>query len=301
VSTVNDSLPPALTVGLPVRNGHAVLRRCIESVLSQDFADLELVVSDNVSDDGTGDLLDEYVRSDSRVMVNRNETNIGLHENLNRALGLSRGKYFRWISADDWLEPGCLTACVEALETHPEAIGVSTWFTIHTPDGGSRYEEYAGEFPTSQDPATRFDRMLWFFHAGDAKYDPIYSMYRRDALMRSGRLRTSEQTDWLLSGELALMGPIHHIARRLSNRSRSYEAVLDRKGFRRRLDPVHGEGLKSSARRLQRDLGALVAAADLDEDQRRRCRMSLRRLWVRDVASRTRANLFTVRQRMRMR
>lgn len=298
---MTDPSRPTLSVGLAVRNGEHVLQRCIDSILSQDFADLELIVSDNASDDGTSDLLATYARTDDRVRLSRNQRNIGLHENLNRVLDLSRGTYFRWISADDWLEPGCLSACVEALEAHADAIGVTTWFTIHTTGGSVRYEEYPGEFPTSQDPATRFDRMLWFFHAGDTKYDPIYGMYRRDALMNSARLRPSERTDWLLCSELALMGPIHHVAQRLANRTRSYAVVLDRAAFRRRLDPLNGELLKTSARRLNRDLDALVAAADLTEEQRRRCRRSLRRFWVRDVASRNRANLSAARQRLRMR
>ena len=298
---MSDGPPPMLTVGLPVRNGERVLRRCIDSVLSQDFADLELVVCDNASDDRTADLLAEYAHADPRVRVTRNDANIGLHENLNRVLDLARGTYFRWISADDWLEPGCLSACVDVLRRHGEAIGVATYFTIHTPDGRSRYEEYPGAFPMSPDPAARFDRMLWFFHAGDAKYDPIYSMYRREALMRTARLRPSERTDWLLAGELALMGPIEHVPRRLANRSRSYAVVLDEAAFRRRLDPVHGDRLKVSTRRMRRDLDALVTAADLTEDQRRRCRRSLRRFWVRDVVSRNRARLSAARHRMRMR
>ena len=49
---------PALSVGLAVRNARDVLGRCIESVLSQDFTDLELVICDNVSDDGTITMLE---------------------------------------------------------------------------------------------------------------------------------------------------------------------------------------------------------------------------------------------------
>ena len=48
---------PAVSIGLAVRNGRPEITRCIESVLSQDFADLELVISDNVSDDGTIEIL----------------------------------------------------------------------------------------------------------------------------------------------------------------------------------------------------------------------------------------------------
>lgn len=286
-----------VSVGLAVRNGLHVLRRCIDSVLSQDFTDLELVVSDNVSDDGTPELLAEYARADPRVRLSANPENIGSHENMNRVLEQSRGTFFRWISADDWLEPGCLSACVRALEERDDAIGATTYFTVHA-DGVSRYEEYRGEFPTSEDPARRFERMLWFFHAGDAKYDPIYGMYRRDALMRSRRLRPSEQTDWLLCAELALMAPILHVDRRLANRTRSYPAAPDRAAFRRRLDPARATGLESSARRLHHDLLALVTEADLSEAQRRRCKRALRRFWVRDVISRGRSRAATARHRV---
>jgi glycosyltransferase involved in cell wall biosynthesis len=290
--------PPTVSVGLAVRNGVGVIERCIESVLSQDFTDLELVISDNASDDGTRRLLEEYARADRRIRPMANEINIGSHENMNRVLDLARGEFFRWISADDWLEPGCLSACVSPLRASPDAIGATTYFTIHTVDGFTRYEEYQGEFPTSSDPARRFERMLWFFHAGDAKYDPIYGLYRRDALMRSHRLRASEQTDWLLCAELALMGPIIQVKRRLANRTRAYPVNIDRAAFRRRLDSVRGEELKSSMQRLHHDLLGLVLAADLTEEQVRRCKRAVLRLSVREIARRGRAQVSQARHRL---
>jgi glycosyltransferase involved in cell wall biosynthesis len=280
-----------------VRNGVDLVGRCIESVLSQDFTDLELVVCDNASDDGTSALLEEYARADPRIRPSINAVNIGSQENMNRVLELSHGEFFRWISADDWLEPGCLSACIDALRGPPDAIGVTTYFTIHT-DGSTRYEEYEGEFPTSPDPARRFERMLWFFHAGDAKYDPIYGIYRRDALMRSHRLRASEQTDWLLCAELALMGPILHVDKRLANRTRRYRVDQDRAKWRRRLDSGRGEDLKSSPRRLHRDLLALVQEADLTEEQVRRCKRALLRFSVKDVLFRGHGPVSRARHRI---
>ena len=288
---------PALSIGLAVRNGKDVVGRCIESVLAQDFTDFELVICDNVSDDGTVALLEEYARSDSRIAVHLNEANIGSHENMNRVLALSSGTLFRWISADDWLEPGCLSACAAALERHPDAVGVTTWFTIHTEDGSTRFEEYRGEFPESPDPVRRLERMLWFFHAGDAKYDPIYGMYRREALLRSHRLRPSERTDWLLSVELALLGPIVHVHERLADRMRSYPLGIDRAAFRRRLDPVRGERLKTSPRRLHRELYALAVSADLTPAQLRRARRALRRFWIKEVVSQARSRAADTRAR----
>ena len=124
-----------------------VVGRCIESVVSQDFTDLELVISDNASDDGTSTLLPEYARADRRVRTSVNEMNIGLHENMNRVLEFSRGEFFRWISADDWLEPGCLSACVRGLRAREDAIGVTTYFTIHTVGRGDQVRGVPGGIP----------------------------------------------------------------------------------------------------------------------------------------------------------
>jgi glycosyltransferase involved in cell wall biosynthesis len=289
---------PALSIGLAVRNGRNVIERCIESILSQDFTDLELVICDNASDDGTIQMLDDYARLDQRIRLSANQLNIGSHENMRRVLEASRGTYFRWISADDWLEPRCLSTCVRALESRPDAIGVTTWFTIHTPDGPPRYEEYRGEYPTSPDPSRRFQRMLWFFHAGDAKYDPIYGMYRRNCLMRSHSLRPSERTDWLLSAELALLGPIIHVYERLANRTSFYPRGIDRAAFRRRLDPIRAEQLRTSPRRLYRELYALAVSADLSEAQLRRCKWTLRRFWIKEAIRTARSRVSDTRHRM---
>jgi glycosyltransferase involved in cell wall biosynthesis len=275
---------PTLSIGLAVRDGRDTVGRCIESVLSQDFADLELIVSDNASDDETIEIVESYARMDRRVRLSVNPVNIGSHENMNRVLAAAGGTYFRWISADDWLEPGCLSACVQVLESQPDAIGVTSWFTIHTAEGLTRYEEYGGEFPSSPDPARRFERMLWFFHAGDAKYDPIYGVYRRERLVRSHRIRPVERTDWLLCAELALMGPIVNVHERLAHRTRDYPVGRQRMALRRRLDPVRARQLPTSPQRLARELFALAAGAELREEQLRRCRRALRLFWAREVA-----------------
>jgi glycosyltransferase involved in cell wall biosynthesis len=289
---------PAVSVGLAVRSAEHVVGPCIESVLAQDFTDLELVVCDNVSDDGTVSVVQGYARTDPRIRLSVNETNVGSQANMNRVFDLARGEFFRWISSDDWLEPGYLSTCLAALEESDRSIGVTTYFTIHTAEGSSRYEEYTGEFPTSADPARRFERMLWFFQAGDAKYDPIYGLYRRAALARTPRLRASEQADWLLCAQLALMGPIAHVKQRLAHRTRSYSLEPDLVAWRRRLDAVHAEELRSSWRRLHRDLLDLALSASLTDEQVRRCKRALRRFMVKEAVRRGRQSTIRTRDRL---
>ncbi len=82
---------PELSVGLAVRNAEGTIERCVQSILDQDFTDLELVVSDNASDDATVTVLQEYAQADTRLRLTVNHANIGSHENMNRVLDLSRG------------------------------------------------------------------------------------------------------------------------------------------------------------------------------------------------------------------
>jgi glycosyltransferase involved in cell wall biosynthesis len=289
---------PQLSIGLAVRNGQDSIGRCIESILQQNFADFELVVSDNASDDRTVETVAAYARTDHRVRLNVNAFNIGLHENMNRVLRLSRGTFFRWISADDWLEEGYLSACARALKANPDAVGVTTGFTIHTPAGGTRYEDFHGEFPSSSDPSRRFERMLWFYHAGDAKYDPSYGMYRRICLAETELLRPSERTDWLLCAELALKGPIIHLADRLSNRTRPPHLGDSRAARRRRLDPVRAEALKSPPGRVYRDLLDIAMAANLAPSQLRHCRTVLRRFLAKQLVYVARYRLANARYQL---
>jgi hypothetical protein len=291
--------PPTLSIGLAVRNGRQIVSQCIDSVLSQDFTDLELVICDNVSDDGTIDLLQHYARTDRRIRFTANPVNIGIHENMRRVLDLSRGTFFRWISSDDWLEPNCLSTCIRALNERVDAVGATTWFTIHALEGTTRFEEFSGEFPDSSDPAERFERMLWFFHAGDAKYDPIYGVYRRAHLVRCHFPYPSERTDWLAAAELALVGPIINVNERLANRTRDYVRGGDPVAFRRRLDPRLGEQLKTSASKLRHELYELAASANLSEAQLHRCKRALRRFWVKEEVRQARMQLSNLRRRIR--
>ena len=266
---------PTLSIGLAVRNGRDVIERCINSILSQDFTDFELIVCDNVSDDGTVDILKRYADSDARIKLHLNPVNIGSHENMKFALHLARGLLFRFISADDWLEPGCLSACVRALERDPEAVGVTTWFTLHMPDGSTKPAEFRNLFPTERAPERRFSRMVWVCHGAKALYDPVYGMYRRQRLLRCHPLRPSERTDWLLTVELALEGRILNIEQHLANRSITSQVGRDRVAFRRRLDPIRGELIRTSPRRLYRQMSAIALSADLTNAQLRRCQPAL--------------------------
>jgi len=92
---------PKVSIGLPVYNGERFIRRAIESVLSQTFIDLELVISDNASTDDTQKICEQYSANDSRVRYVRQTTNLGRIQNYFVVLQISSGLYFAWLAHDD--------------------------------------------------------------------------------------------------------------------------------------------------------------------------------------------------------
>jgi glycosyltransferase involved in cell wall biosynthesis len=100
----------------------------MESVLSQTFADFRLVVSDNASDDDTGEVVASF--ADSRVDYRRCDENIGMVANFNRLIGLAETELFVLLPDDDLLYPDHLGSVVEALDSRPEVGVVHTAFDL---------------------------------------------------------------------------------------------------------------------------------------------------------------------------
>lgn len=112
---------PKVTVLMPTYNVAPYVKEAVESVLRQMYQDFELLVIDDCSTDGTLDI----VRSikDQRIRVVRNDSNLGLADNLNRGLSLITTELVARMDGDDIAEPNWLEEEVAVLDKHPE-IGV---------------------------------------------------------------------------------------------------------------------------------------------------------------------------------
>jgi hypothetical protein len=112
---------PAISVLLPTWNAISFLPAAVESILTQTFDDLELVIVDDASDDATPDYLASI--SDPRVRVLRNQTNLGVTESLNHGLDACIGCCIARMDADDIAEPDRLAAQFALLEANAE-VGI---------------------------------------------------------------------------------------------------------------------------------------------------------------------------------
>jgi glycosyltransferase involved in cell wall biosynthesis len=121
INTLN-SKKPLVSVGIPVFNGEKNLARALDSILNQSYSNLEIIVSDNASNDGTRGICEEYVRRDSRIRYIRQNKNIGAPRNWNAVVHEASGVYFKWASANDYCAPTMIEKCVEVLNGDPGVV-----------------------------------------------------------------------------------------------------------------------------------------------------------------------------------
>ena len=113
---------PVVSVIIPVHNRPEGLRRAMESVSSQAFDELELIVVDDASDDGTPDVIAAF--DGPRVRGIRLDRNSGVAEARNRGIAAARGRYVAFLDSDDAWLPGKLAAQVAALDAAPPSVAL---------------------------------------------------------------------------------------------------------------------------------------------------------------------------------
>jgi len=199
----NDSRRPLVSVVLPVYNGEQFLPKAIETVLTQTFDDLELIISDNASTDTTAEIAAHYVRIDQRVRYLRHAQNLGVDRNWTFAALQARGKYLKWLSSSDYLAPNLLANCVDRLNADRSAVlCFPATQQIDTNDRLLRAVSHDFEV-VSTDPIERFFRVVSNLQVNSPM---IAGLIRRDAVFATLPLGNYPSADLVLTAKLSLHG-----------------------------------------------------------------------------------------------
>ena len=198
---------PLVSVGVPVYNGEDYLRQALDALLAQDLDDFEVIVCDNASTDSTPEIAEEYAAADRRFRYHRNQRNLGLSGNFNKAFELSRGKYFKWAAHDDLHPPQMLRVTTTVLERDPAAVICASAVAIMDLDGEVFEEWHPSVDLRSPPPHVRFHRLMWTLE----ETHPLFAVMRSDALRRTPLYRPFVGGDRVLLAQMALMGPIWQV------------------------------------------------------------------------------------------
>ena len=121
---------PLVSVVTPFHDSAEDLEECIKSVLAQDYGNIEYILVDNESADGSGEIARRFAAIDDRVRFATTDELLPQVDNYNFALTLisRESKYVKICQADDWLFPSCVSEMVASFEAQDTTVLVSAYF-----------------------------------------------------------------------------------------------------------------------------------------------------------------------------
>ncbi len=124
-----EAYRPQVSIIVPVFNAKASLRRCVDSILGQEFQDFELILVDDGSSDGSGAICDAYRIQDRRVQTVHKE-NSGVSDARNLAIALARGEYLQFADSDDWITPDATRLMVRAAREYNCDLVITDFYRV---------------------------------------------------------------------------------------------------------------------------------------------------------------------------
>ncbi|MDE3236840.1 MAG: glycosyltransferase family 2 protein [Bacteroidota bacterium] len=116
---------PLISVVIATYNGEKFLSRQIESVLQQTYRNLEIIITDDASTDGTWNCIQEYTHKDQRIQALRSEKNLGYVKNFEKGIRFSKGEYIAICDQDDIWHAEKISKLFAAIQHHSLAFSDS--------------------------------------------------------------------------------------------------------------------------------------------------------------------------------
>jgi glycosyltransferase involved in cell wall biosynthesis len=163
-------------------NRELLIRQAIDSVINSTYKNFELIIVDDCSSDRTVEIARSYEAKDNRVRVFVNDFNLGDYPNRNRAASFARGKYIKYVDADDYIYPNGLEILVSQMEKFPQAsVGL---FSLQ--------QNPKMPFPILLNPRQAYEYN--FFGLGLFHKAPLSAIFRADAFHAVGGFMPDRMT-----------------------------------------------------------------------------------------------------------
>ncbi len=191
---------PLVTIGMPIYNEEHYLQSAIDSLLAQDYENIQILISDNASTDSSAAIGVRAAAEDARVHYSCADENIGSAANFCRVADMAEGKYFMWAAGHDEWAPDLISTSVIALEQNAGAsIAVAASYWIDA--SGERLDRDT-DYPDtrSQGLIGRFLTVFW------GNMHPVLSLMRTDHLRRTKSMQSFAGADLVLLSDMVLQG-----------------------------------------------------------------------------------------------
>lgn len=215
---------PLVSVVVPFYNHESFVEETLDSVVNQDYPNMQILVSDDCSRDGTGVALEKYAEKyPTLISVKIHEKNQGIAGSVNFLLSRCRGKYVAFLGGDDQMKPGRIRAQVEYMEADPD---ISLCYTNAEVFDGKTGEVLSLHNVPGINPPVEGDGSQLFL--GNIICSPS-TMVRRDKIPAGGfDDKLPVLNDWFFFIEVSMAGRIGYIDRILT-RYRRHEGNTSRR------------------------------------------------------------------------
>lgn len=171
---------PLISVIVPVYKVEPYLRRCVDSILSQTYTNLEIILVDDGSPDKCPAICDEYAKTDKRVKVIHKE-NGGLSDARNVGMAAASGEYLIFVDSDDWLENNAVETLSGLSRKYDAQIVIGGMQRVE--DGTDRIIKSDADGSSKEIVMSNIQAMEDFFENGCAAWARLYRKEIHDKIL----------------------------------------------------------------------------------------------------------------------
>jgi len=171
--------PEKVSIIMPAFNAKDTIGEAIESALNGTHQNIEILVIDDGSTDGTENTVTEMAQKDQRIKYYKNPTNLGAYQSRNLMMEAATAQFIAFLDSDDTWEPNKLEECLKMLRQHPEIKSVG--HALRYLDKHGNKVGYIPTYPTSQEELQEVQEngaLPWVF--------PTALVLKREALLGIG-------------------------------------------------------------------------------------------------------------------
>ncbi len=179
-----------VSIIIPVYNRESTIERCLDSILTQTYKNLEVIIINDGSTDRSGEIINAYALKDSRILAITKE-NSGVSDSRNFGLKAAHGDYIQFADSDDWLPERATELLVEALEKNRSDMVIADYCRVR---GRQLYQsgaiENAGTLTRAEFAQVMMEK------ASDFYYGVVWNKLYRRKIIKKYKLQFSEELQW---------------------------------------------------------------------------------------------------------
>lgn len=190
---MDNETKPDVSIIIPVYNVEKYLSKCVESVLNQTLSNIEVILVDDGSTDGSGEMCDSF-RTDDRVRV-IHKANGGLSDARNAGTGIATAEYIGYVDSDDYIAPDMYEILYENIRREEADISVCGFYDVYADSVRTAYQLTQGMFTTDAKGAIEL-----VLRGLNASVSAVNKLYKKELLLKHPFLvgKTSEDAHFIV-------------------------------------------------------------------------------------------------------